>query len=133
MKRANKETARKVYYTWEQFDEDIDKIVKIIKRDYPNIKCIYGIPKGGLVPAIKIANRLNLPLYLVLAWADEQCRPESILIVDDCVDVGTTLGSIKDIDKYITATIFIKPQSKIKPKIWCRECSNDKWVVFGWE
>ena len=113
----------KVYYTWEQFDEDFIKILPRIRKWKP--KGIYGIPKGGLILAVRLANVLNQPLL-----------PEpklGCLIVDDISDTGETLINIPNVTKYKTVTLFVKQGTVFMPNFFCRVCRRDQWVVYPWE
>lgn len=50
-----------------------------------------GIPAGGLVPAVYLHKRLDIPL---VTFSTEGWFPptSSIILVDDCVDTGKTIG-----------------------------------------
>ena len=121
-------------YSWEDFEVDVETIILLLKEKQIKPKCIYGIPKGGLPLAVKLANTLKIPLYTILFDALEEFKnKEDILIVDDISDSGETLLRIPEIEKYITVCLLIRFDTKFVPTIWIKKLENKKWVVFCWE
>jgi len=124
-----------VSYTWKQFDSDIKEICKIIKEKYPRIKTIIGIPKGGLVPAVAIANNLNLNFYQSFSSIQTTFKRDDILVVDDICDTGKTFVSIEGINLFTTCSLVRKNNSSFKPDIVMHEFKEEEvgWVHFCWE
>ena len=127
-------------YNWEQFDNDVDKIIKHIKNHKLNIRGIYGIPRGGLILATVLSNKLSIPLYLNLdedkdavIFKKKQLLNTQILIVDDISDSGKTLVDIPNIVNHYTITLWKKIDTKFVPNFWCRENEPYQWIVFPWE
>ena len=62
-----------------------------------------------------------------------------LLLVDDVADTGKTLRKVADAIKrkhnveVVTCTVFYKPGSEVKPDIYAKEVSRDKWIIFGYE
>lgn len=59
---------------------------------------------------------------------------EPILIIDDVIDSGDTMLSVRKKirnAKSDIAVLFRKPWTKVKPDYYLRE--TDKWIVFPWE
>lgn len=83
---------------------------------------IYPIPRGGYIPAIIIAKRLQLPIIF-----DKQSITPNTLIVDDISDSGSTLLNFP---KNKTAVVFVKPRSKVTPNYSAETIPNDCWMVF---
>ncbi|WP_243666043.1 phosphoribosyltransferase [Vulcanisaeta sp. JCM 16159] len=60
-----------------------------------------------------------------------------MLVVDDVTDTGKTLAVARDILRFYgarevrTATLYVKPWSKIKPDYYVG--TTDKWILFPWE
>ena len=125
---------KKLFYTWENFENDIDKILVMIKKLKIKPKVIYGIPKGGLPLAVKLANVLQLPLALNLFSAISQVKnKKEVLIVDDIADSGNTLLQIPFVRNYNVLCLFVRYKTKIRPNMFVTELFNDKWIVFCWE
>lgn len=111
------------YYSWDDFENDIPKLVKRIKKFKKQFNGIYAIPRGGLVIAVKLSHELNLPLLMGGVT-------KNTLVIDDVADTGSMLLPLKE-RKAIIATIFYKPWSKVVPDIWLRKTGN--YIDFPWE
>ena len=120
------------YYTWQEFERDIEIIAEKIKEKGWEFENIYGQPRGGLVPAVCFSHRLGIPLIL-----NKDQITEKTLIVDDIADTGKTLYPLK-INylliylKLVIITLFYHRQSIFMPDIWLRE-KKEKWIHFPWE
>lgn len=114
------------YYTWEQLDKDCKKIARWAKSF--KFKNIFGVPRGGLVVAIRLSHLLNLPLELNTGKINKKT-----LVVDDICDKGKTLDELKNKIKinFLSATIYFKKNNLYAPTFFCRQKKN--WVVFPWE
>jgi len=117
---------KKQFYTWNQFEKDSDKLAQLIKKNNKSISGIYGVPRGGLILAVRLSHKLDLPLVL-----ERSSIKKNTLIVDDIADSGKTLKLFDKADKYITATLFYNRTSICKPTYFSRKKEN--WVVFPWE
>jgi GTP cyclohydrolase I len=103
---------------WEQFNT----AATILARRIPSDKytSLYPIPRGGVPVAMALQSRLGIPIV------DKPNR--KTLIVDDIADSGETLLKYADYD---TATLFVKPHSKVLPTYFV--ASTSKWISFPWE
>ena len=117
------------FYTWENFEEDVEEIVKTLKRKRVEVKQIFAVPKGGLVLGVKLANMFEVPLILKL---DDISMPDGLIVVDDISDTGETLSNLPIFGCY-TVTLTIKKNTKYIPDIYVREYEKNEWVVFPWE
>ena len=88
---------------------------------------VYGVPRGGLIPAVMLSHRLGLKLLVDLPFVKPKVSPMEILVVDDLVDSGRTLLHCS----YDTATLLVKPDSSVKPKYFGAVTS--KIVIFPYE
>ena len=79
------------YISWERFDKGCDDIASRIKSKIDGgwwrISNIYGVPRGGLVVAVKLSHLLNLPIIT----DKDKIIPSKTIIVDDIVDTAGTL------------------------------------------
>lgn len=128
---------KKIFITWEQFDNGCNEIAKKIQsmteHKVHSFNSIYGIPRGGLVIAVKLSHLLNLELLT----NPQDIRAET-LIVDDLTDFGDTLQSIINNyfiseEKPVLATFFHRKSAKVEPVIWLWEKFENTWIVFPWE
>ncbi len=98
------------------------KSITVEIRKYTEVRSIYGIPRGGLVPAVYLSHLTGLPIV------DKPVLEETI-VVDDIADTGQTL---KEFSGYLIATIHWHRQSVVMPDIWVHE-KKDEWIVYPWE
>lgn len=113
--------------TWKDVEQFVDEIELL--HQHAHFKGVYGLARGGLIPAIMISYRLGIPLLYA------PCR--GCIIVDDIADTGRSLSHYilnrtNDV-KYFIATIYYSKQSIVKPDYYMKEKEDGKWVVFPWE
>lgn len=139
-------------YSWQQFDVDCVSLVKKVRRYNP--KTIVALARGGLSLGVKLSHLLHKPLMIISAKAYSEKKKVTstiilnssytsplqspILIVDECVDSGTTLKIVTEHFESLgvevrTAVLIYKKQSKIKPDYYISERDNKTWTVFPWE
>lgn len=117
---------KKKLYTWKQFENDCNKLAVLIRKSGVKFESLYGIPRGGLVLAVRLSHKLGLPLIMHNANIGK-----NTLIVDDIADSGDTMIGFLGSKKHITATLFYNPSGKYVPIYFCRKKTD--WVVFPWE
>ena len=121
--------------TWEQFDYACQEIAKQVPK---TITDVYGIPRGGLIVAIRLSYLLNKPLILNVNEISQYT-----LAIDDISDTGKTLQQLREVcaradlentgtSHFTIATLVYHKQSKVIPDIWVYE-KGDKYVNFPWE
>jgi len=106
---------------WQEFDRAVERLARI-GGGRPN-SGIHGIPRGGLVLAVALSHRLELPL---LSEPQPGC-----LVVDDVFETGRTLAPYRDLEE-ATLLVWI---SKAEP-LWWQAVEVDPspdWIVFPWE
>ena len=104
--------------SWQEVEDYINSLV--IPE---NASGVYGIPRGGLVFAVMISHRYNLPLL--------QAPCKNCIVVDDIADTGFTLKHYRQKGYFIT-TMYYHKQSEVVPDFWYKEKQKD-WIVFPWE
>ncbi len=110
--------------SWKKFDVACKEIAKQIQSIAHPFCNIFGVPRGGLVVAVRLAYLLDKPVTF-------SPEPKETLIVDDIADTGKTLEVYKN-QSYFIATLYYKKQSLTIPNIWVYE-KTDKWIIFPWE
>lgn len=128
---------KKLYYTWDEFEDVCKHIENYIKKQRMfdkrlnkshNIKYIYGLPRGGLCLAVKLSHLLNAKLV------DKPINSSNCLIIDEISDTGKTLIKLNNkYPKCPIATWHIKSQTKFIPLIFYAEIQNNIWTVYPWE
>lgn len=125
----------RIYYSWHQFDEDAREIAEWAKRY--NFKSVFGIPRGGLVVAVKMSHLLKIPLLL-----SRDDITNDTLVVDDIIDTGKTMHKLLFSllgANVMVASLFVGPEfgdeeRKVAPDFFLhRKTDKDTWVVFPWE
>ena len=119
---VREQTVEKVYVTWLQVEQFIDYLANKT-NNFQNFTGVYGPARGGLVFAVIISNRYNIPF---LGAPQIGC-----LCVDDICDSGDTALAWRN-KGYTIATMFYSQKSKVIPDFWMLE-KEDKWIVFPFE
>ena len=114
-------TPKKVYVTWLQVTKFINSLQEFITDN--NFNGVYGPARGGLIFAVMISHKYNLPF---LGAPQKGC-----LVVDDIVDTGKTAEAWKD-KGYSIASMYYKDNPLVQPDFWMCKKNND-WIVFPWE
>ena len=118
---------RQVNYS--QFGDLMERLVQQIIVSGFKFEMVYGVPRGGLPIAVHLSHRLGLLYY---GWPPP--NSETLLIVDDIVDEGTTMLKAKSVwTKAFTASLFIKPHAKEESLPDFHVYKTEDWVVFPWE
>ena len=118
----------KINVSWQNVEEYIKKVSE--KYCDMEISGVYGIPRGGLILAVLISHKLNIPLLLA--------PTDNCIIVDDICDSGESLlhfyknSSGNKANKYHITTMFYKENKLVKPEFYMYE-KEDKWIVYPWE
>ena len=109
------------HLSWQDFDVAVEQMARIC-GGLP-ISAIYGIPRGGLVVAVALSHRLELPLLT-------QPQP-GCLVVDDVYETGRTLAPYR----YLQGATLLVWISKAEPLWWqaLEVYSSAEWIVFPWE
>lgn len=141
-----KENDIKVYLTWDQVDTCINRIIRDIKKSDHEINAVYGVDRGGNIPATIIAYKLGVP-FEILGKNEKYYNTEdpvwewefeNALIIDDVCDNGNTFNSIMDYlkahhagDNILTAALYVKPWATFNVDFI--GASSEDWVCFPWE
>lgn len=113
---------------WNKLDEYVQTLANEIAKDGKPVAGVYGMPRGGLVPAVILSHNLGVPLLLA------PC--ENCVVVDDIADTGVTLQHFAD-KGYRIAVIWYKSCSRVVPDYYAmkstRRTLGGAWIVFPWE
>jgi len=121
----------KEYMDWDKFEQGCKEIAKQIKKSKFKPEVIFTIPRGGFPVATRLSHLLKIKAIITDKQEAER-NFVSLLIVDDVSDTGNTLlREFPNVCIGKIATLYYKPQSKVKPDYYAFE--TDKWIVFPWE
>ena len=116
----------KRFITWAYLDVAMEDIASQVKSSDFEIKHIYGMPRGGLIPAVILSHKLDVPLF----------RPgmvinNTVLVVDDICDTGNTMYNYWKYGIPFT-TIHTKLSASCQPNFYYDIVDKD-WIVYPWE
>jgi hypoxanthine phosphoribosyltransferase len=119
----------KLMVSWDDYITKIYQLIARVKESGKKYEFVWGPPRGGMIPAVIFGHQLDLKVLLtmppVMPWSEYK---SNLLIVDDCVDNGRALNTLRDYD---IAVLYKKPWSPFIPKFFIEE--TDKWIVFPYE
>ena len=113
----------KIYLGWDDINDLVNTLCEKIITEQPNIDSVFGLKRGGLIPAVMISHKLGLP------WSDVMLP--NTLVVDDICDTGVTLKNTIGCN---TAVLYYKSHTSCyTPNIYAKEHKGDEWLIFPWE
>ena len=124
----------KIILSWRDIENVIDKVVKKIDNLEKKPFYIYGVPRGGLIPATWISHKTGIKYQQINSTQISKMADLShILIIDDICDSGKTVKEIREnYPKVKVACLYYKETASEKPDIY-GEIVGDDWIVFPWE
>ncbi len=148
------ELPSKRHIEWLEFGRLCERLAAAIKKGETKVDLVVGIARGGIPPAMVVADRLRVPIDFInvksytgvqqrgrvkiISTLFEDASEKNVLVVDDLVDQGETMETILAFldekyhpSKVLTGALFIKPWSKFRPDFFVD--TTDAWIVFPWE
>ena len=124
----------KAFLSWDDIEKQVDKLAEQINRMDKKPFYIYGVPRGGAIPAVWLSHKTGINYYqLNSSQISKTADLSHILIVDDICDSGETIKKLKEnFPKCQTATLYYKETAIDKPNIY-GEIVGEEWLVFPWE
>ena len=148
-----------IFYSWSNYSIDVfrlcDSIKKKLRSTNKKVFKVFGVSRGGLVPAVSMSHILNTDFgsidvqfrdrekkinLLPLQDAIFDCRGEEVIIVvDDIVDSGKTFERINSLVCLYETEVWyyslIKSQNcKVDIDVtYAAWTDAGSWVVFPWE
>ena len=113
----------KIYLSWDDVNQLVDILCEKIITGLPNIESIFGLKRGGFIPAVMVSHKLGLP------WSDVMYP--NTLVIDDICDSGVTL---KNCVGGYTAVLYHKPHTSCyTPNLYAKIHNGDEFIYFPWE
>ena len=124
----------KIFLSWNDIEALVDNLAEQINKMDKKPFYIYGVPRGGAIPAVWLSHKTGIDYYqLNSAQISKTADLSHILIVDDICDSGETIKKLKEnFPKCQTATLYHKETAIDKPDIY-GEISTYDWIYFPWE
>jgi len=124
----------KQYISWGQIDKAIDIMLKQIKAVDKQYEMVVGITRGGLIPAVILSHKLDLPM---MAMPKEHVLPpetaKNVLIVDEIYDTGATINLIKQHHPNTDFAVLYHNLNLPRLNYYGHIKRLDHWLVFPWE
>ena len=113
----------KLKLSWDDVSRSVDDLCRKIPMELPLIDSVHGIARGGLIPAVMISHKLDLPYVKAVG--------PNTLVIDDIADSGVTLEKAPGV---YTAVLHYKPHTScFKPNLWADLHESDEWLIYPWE
>lgn len=147
--------------TWNDIELTAEKMFLQITESRINFDCIVGIGGSGLVHALLLAKKMDVPLIPIMVSSydgrerksvvmktklgikDTALQGKNILIVDDIIASGDTLKTIREhlVDTYkpsITKSAVAYVSKKLctqYPDFYGEEYvrNDNEWILFPWD
>jgi len=110
--------------------DDVAQYITMLQENieahpFCKLDSVFGVPRGGLIPAVALSNRLKLPLINHIG--------AHTLICEDIIDSGQTIAQIPR-PRWV-ASLLVREGLRLDywPTWYARTCSPDVWFVFPWE
>ena len=143
------------HVSWDQLHRDARALAWRLDGNGPNDgawAAVVAITRGGMAPAMIISRELDIRIVDTISVKSYDQRSQSepkiikmpdskvvkdgsgILIIDDLVDTGKTLESVRaSMPKAHVATVYAKPMGRAQVDTFITEVSQDTWIFFPWD
>ncbi len=123
-----KEAVNNKFVSWDSVETFVDILCDQITQSGKQVEYIFGMPRGGLIPAVILSHRLGIPMT-------QELTRQNTLVIDDICDSGETFKELflKNPDA-IFACLHFKPHtSAFNPNFAANIFPSDNWIVYPWE
>jgi hypoxanthine phosphoribosyltransferase len=125
----------KTFISWSEIDKLLDDIERQIKESGEKFEMIAGVTRGGLVPAVMLSHRLELPMMAITT--EDAILPISLakktLIVDEIYDTGKTIKGLKQVNPMTQFAVLYHNVGLDQLEFYGKKMRLDNWLVFPWE
>ncbi len=111
--------------SWDEIEEITFKIIEQLIDNDKKYTGVYGVPRGGLIPAIIISHNMNLPLLMAPI--------KGSIIIDDIVDSGATMEAYGNYENKELTKCALFARSNTSHLVNISIVENNDWIVFPWE
>jgi hypothetical protein len=118
--------------SWREFNSYVENLAFAVKKSVDEaelcLEYVYGIPRGGCIPAIMLSHFLDLEYRPELHFNSDW---ERTLVVDDIIDSGDTISQY--IDHLHCASVFYREDACYEPMAFGAKLNDNTWIQFPWE
>jgi uncharacterized protein len=141
------------YISWPEYGNLAEALAEKVRSGGKKFDLVIGVARGGMPVAMVVSDHLGVRVDFVnvksysgigqrgapkiLSTVTEDIEGKNILVVDDLVDQGDTLETVRrhlgeHKPKLLEAAVlFKKPWSRVEPDYYLEV--TDRWVVFPFE
>lgn len=122
------DTKFKIFYSWDEIEELVDLLCEQILKSGKQIEYIFGMPRGGLIPAVMLSHKLNIPMT-------QDPNQSNVLVVDDICDSGETFKKFHiEYPNAKFACLHFKPHTSVfNPDLAANKFFSNYWISYPWE
>ena len=123
---------------WDSITAGAKLVAEWVKKTFGNKVAVYGIPRGGMIPAIMVVHQLEAmgveARYLADIYHVQPSELHSFVIIDEICDSGDTFRALKQLFPMAkTATLFHRIGAKFIADFHSFDIKDDRWLKFPWE
>lgn len=111
-----------IQYTEADLIQDTKQIAEYIKTNLPHVDSLYGVPRGGRIPAAMVSAMTGFPIVI------DPTRTTAI--IDDIVDSGATRHGWRHLP---FLSLHCANKAKFLPTYSPSKTRTDTWVHYFWE
>jgi len=117
------------HITWDDYKFVVGELAVDISSSTRQYRCIYGILRGGLIPAVMLSHILGIPVITDVSFPNKD-----VLIVDDIAHTGNTIEYYRHWDEVMDiATVYARESCRYQPNFCGEMIHDDIWRVFPYE
>lgn len=134
---VKKDTQKVVVITWDKVMSLTKKLAKDIADAKFHPQFVFGIPKGGLVPAALLVRELSalgieteIVDHSMLNLSDDYYKS---IVIDEIVDSGDTIKDYTNMNGIMTVALFQRSTTHTSARLVGELIDNPDWLSFPWE
>jgi hypoxanthine phosphoribosyltransferase len=140
-----------VNISWQQIENEVNKIANTILSKKDNFDVVIGLSRGGLIPGVMLSHKLNLP-FIPLVWQTrdgskkdkkllKQYNKETTLVIDDLIDSGKTFYEVIKVAPNVKYAALFDKQLSLNSEYFSKNLdycgsllyNDNRWLIFPWE
>lgn len=118
--------------SWSDIDIVIENLAIQIIQSGKKYNHIYGIIRGGLVPAVMLSHKLNIPMSAIAPTGI--ILSSNALVVDEIYDSGKTIKEFLEFNDDVDIAVLLSKDKNAPVQFIGLDAShNTTWIEFPWE
>lgn len=119
---------------WTDVERICQELGQRIRQFTTGPEYIYGVPRGGLIPATIFSHMMGVPLIIdEMAFRKLANDGHRILLVDDINDTGRTLSQLRLGENVQTIVLYEREGTRQRAD-WVGEMiTHTGWLLMPWE